>query len=102
MKNRKLLVNLRNEVDAFSIKPRHLERIREAFPDISLVEAPCRDEFKAGLPDAEWLMTWVFRPEWYAKTPKLEAVFTPAAGHDWAPPDSSGRVKNFYGHFHGR
>jgi len=102
MKNRRLLVNLRNEVDAFSIRPRHLERIREAFPGISLVEATCREEFKAGLPGAEWLMTWVFRPEWYAGTPKLEAVFTPAAGHDWAPPDPSGRVKNFYGHFHGR
>jgi phosphoglycerate dehydrogenase-like enzyme len=102
MKSGDLLVNLKNEVDAFSIKPRHMERIREAFPGIRLIEAAGRDDFKARLRDAVWLMTWVFRTEWYAKAPKLEAVFTPAAGHDWAPPDPSGRVKNFYGHFHGR
>jgi len=102
MKNRDLLVNLKNEVDAFSVKPRHLERIREAFPGIRLVEATGREDFRDRLPDAVWVLTWVFRPEWYAKAPKLEAVFTPAAGHDWAPPDPSGRVKNFYGHFHGR
>ena len=102
MKNRDILVNLKNEVDAFSIMPRHLERIREAFPGIRLIEATCREDFRASLPDAVWLLTWVFRPEWYAKAPKLEAVFTHAAGHDWVPPDPSGRVKNFYGHFHGR
>jgi phosphoglycerate dehydrogenase-like enzyme len=102
MKSIDILVNLKNEVDAFSIKPRHLERMREAFTGIRLVEATGREDFRARLPDAVWLMTWVFRPEWYANAPKLEAVFTPAAGHDWAPPDPSGRVKNFYGHFHGR
>lgn len=102
MKDINLLVNLKNEVDAFSIKPGHLERMREAFPGIRLIEATGREDFKERLPDAVWLLTWVFRPEWYAKAPKLEAVFTPAAGHDWAPPDPSGRVKNFYGHFHGR
>ncbi len=102
MKSMDLLVNLKNEVDAFSVKPRHLERIREAFPDIRLVEATGREDFRDRLTDAVWALTWVFRPEWYAKAPKLEAVFTPAAGHDWVHPDPSGRVKNFYGHFHGR
>lgn len=97
-----LLVHLKNEVDSFSIKPRHLERIRAAFPGIRLIETTGREDFRARLPDAVWLMTWVFRPEWYAKAPKLEAVFTPSAGHDWVPNDPSGRVKNFYGHFHGR
>jgi len=102
MENRDLLVHLKSDVDAFSIKPRHLDRIREAFPGIRLVEATGREDFHLRLPDAVWLMTWVFRPEWYDKAPKLEAVFTPAAGHDWVTPDPSGRVKNFYGHFHGR
>jgi D-2-hydroxyacid dehydrogenase (NADP+) len=102
MENVDLLVHLKSDVDAFSIKPRHLDRIREAFPGIRLVEATGREDFHLRLSDTVWLMTWVFRPEWYGKAPKLEAVFTPAAGHDWAPPDPSGRVKNFYGHFHGR
>lgn len=102
MTKRGLLIHLKHEVDAFSIKPSHLERIRGAFPDIRLVEARSREEFHAGLPEAVWLMTWMFRPEWYEKAPRLEAIFTPAAGHDWVLPDPSGRVKNFYGHFHGR
>lgn len=102
MKNMDLLIHLRHDVDSFSIKPRHLERIRGAFPDIRLVEACSREDFHARLPDAVWLMTWIFRPEWYEKAPKLEAIFTPAAGHDWVKPDHSGRVKNFYGQFHGR
>jgi len=102
MKNRDLLVHLKSDVDAFSIKPRHLERICEALPGIRLIEATGREEFHARLPDAVWLMTWRFRQDWYEKAPRLEAVFTPAAGNDWVPPDPSGRVKNFYGHFHGR
>jgi len=102
MKTRDLLIHLKHEVDSFSIKPRHLERIRGGFPDIRLVEACDREEFHARLPEAVWLMTWIFRPEWYEKAPKLEAIFTPAAGHDWVSPDPSGRVKNFYGQFHGR
>jgi phosphoglycerate dehydrogenase-like enzyme len=102
MKNRDLLVHLKSDVDSFSIKPRHLDRIREAFPGIRLIEATDREDFHARLPEAIWLMTGVFRQEWYEKAPKLEAVFTPSAGHDWVPPDPSGRVKNFYGHFHGR
>ena len=99
MITRDILVNLNNKVDSFSIKPRHLDRIREAFPGIRLIEAAGREDFKARFPDAVWLMTWVFRPEWYEKAPKLEAVFTPAAGNDWVPPDPSGKVKNFTGIF---
>jgi D-2-hydroxyacid dehydrogenase (NADP+) len=102
MKNRELLIHLKNDVDSFSIKPWHLDRIREVCPGIRLIEATDREDFHARLPDAVWLMTWIFRPEWYEKMPKLEVVFTPAAGNDWVPPDPSGRVKNFYGHFHGR
>jgi phosphoglycerate dehydrogenase-like enzyme len=102
MKNLDLLVHLKSDVDAFSIKPRHLDRIRVAFPGIRLVEATGREEFHLRLPDAVWLLVWKFRTEWYEKAPMLEAVFTPAAGNDWVTPDPSGRVKNYYGHFHGR
>lgn len=102
MKNIDLLVHLKSDVESFAIKPRHLDRMREVFPGIHLIEATDLEDFHARLSDAVWLMTWEFRLEWYEKAPKLKAVFTPAAGHDWAPPDPSGRVKNFYGHFHGR
>jgi D-2-hydroxyacid dehydrogenase (NADP+) len=102
MEQKELLVNLENKVDAFSVKPRHLDRIREAFPGIRLIVTSGREDFLEKLTDAVRIMTWSFREEWYEKAPLLEAVFTPAAGHDWVLPDPSGRVKNFYGSFHGR
>lgn len=102
MKQRTLLVHLKNDVDAFSAKPRHLARINETFPDLTLIETTDREGLLTALPDADLLLTWSFRPEWYAASPRLTAVFTPAAGNDWVPPDPSGRVRNFYGHFHGR
>jgi D-2-hydroxyacid dehydrogenase (NADP+) len=102
MIKRDMLIHMQHDVDSFSIKPRHLERIRGAFPGIRIVEAWGREDFHLKLHDAVWLMTWVFRPQWYEKAPKLEAIFSPAAGHDWVKPDPSGRVKNFYGHFHGQ
>jgi phosphoglycerate dehydrogenase-like enzyme len=102
MKHKDLLIYLKSDVDSFSIKPRHLGRIRAAFPDIRLMEATGREDFCEKMTRADWIMTWSFRPQWYEKAPRLEAVFTPAAGRDWVPPDPSGRVKNFYGRFHGR
>lgn len=102
MEIKNLLINLDNYVDAFSIKQRHLDAIRAAFPGMEITSVSCRDDFLANLPCAEWVITWLFKPDWYRTAPKLKGVFTPAAGRDWAPPDPSGRVRTFYGHFHGR
>ncbi|HTP66764.1 MAG TPA: D-2-hydroxyacid dehydrogenase [Geobacteraceae bacterium] len=102
MEIKDLLINLHNEVDAFCLKERHLEMIREAFPGIRIVAVSSREDFLARLPDAEWVITWIFKSDWYRMAPGLKAVFTPAAGHDWAHPDPTGRVRNFYGRFHGR
>ena len=99
---KKLLIYLKHEVGSFSIKPRHLKRISSAFPGIDILEVSGKEEFNASLPEADWILTWQFRVKMYGKLPKLEAVFTPAAGKDWLPPDPSGRVINFYGRFHGR
>ncbi len=97
-----LLINLYSNVEAFSVKERHLEMIRTAFPAIRMTTAHNRDDFLVKLPEAEWVVTWIFKPDWYRMAPNLKAVFTPAAGRDWAHPDPAGRVKNFYGRFHGR
>ncbi len=102
MNDKDILIYLKSDVDSFSVKPRHLERIRAAFPGIRIVEATGREDFSEKMTRAQWIMTWRFKPEWYEKAPRLEAVFTPAAGHDWVTPDPSGRVKSHYGRFHGR
>ncbi len=102
MNIKSLLIILDNFVDAFSIKQRHLDMIGDAFPGIRITTTSDRDDFLEKLPEAEWVITWIFKPDWYRTAPKLKGVFTPAAGRDWAPSDPSGRVRNFYGHFHGR
>ncbi len=102
MVRKNLLVYLKSDVDSFSVKPRHLERIRAALPDVVVREATGKEDLRASLADADWLLTWQFRAENYAKAPGLEAVFTPAAGRDWVAPDPSGKARNLYGRFHGR
>lgn len=98
-----LLISLQNKaVTAFSSNAFHIGRIREALPDCSITVAEGKNDFLEKLPAAECILVWSFKPEWYELAPNLKAVFTPAAGHDWVTQDPSGRVKTFYGSFHGR
>lgn len=97
-----LLIHLHNNVDAFSLKPRHVGHIREALPDVRITVADGNNDFMEKLPEAECVLAWVFKSEWYEKAPKLKVLFTPAAGHDWVAKDPSGRVTTSYGGFHGR
>lgn len=97
------LINLQNNsVAAFSGNAHHIERIQEALPGCSITVAEGKADFLEKLSESECVLAWSFRPEWYALAPNLKAVFTPAAGHDWVAEDASGRVKTFYGSFHGR
>ncbi|MDD2900385.1 MAG: D-2-hydroxyacid dehydrogenase [Desulfuromonadaceae bacterium] len=102
MKIHNLLIHLHNSVDAFSLKPRHLDQIRTFFPDVRITVAKGNSDFMDKLPEAECALVWVFKPEWYVNAPLLKVLFTPAAGHDWVAGDPSGRVRTFYGRFHGR
>ncbi|HPX62123.1 MAG TPA: D-2-hydroxyacid dehydrogenase [Deltaproteobacteria bacterium] len=97
-----LLIHLENSVDAFAAKPHHVAAIRSAFPDARVSVAENNAVFRGKLPQADCVLAWIFKPDWYQSAPKLKAVFTPAAGRDWVAADPSGRVRSFYGSFHGR
>lgn len=97
-----LLIHLHNNIDAFSLKPRHVEQIRAALPDVRITVAAGNGDFMAQLPEADCALVWGFKADWYGRAPKLKALFTPAAGHDWVAADPSGRVQTLYGSFHGR
>ena len=97
-----LLIHLHNNVDAFTLKLRHLELIRASLPDVRITVAKGNRDFMEKLPEADCALVWVFKAEWYSSAPLLKALFTPAAGHDWVAQDRSGRVRTFYGRFHGR
>ena len=101
MKIHNLLIHLGNSVDAFSLKLRHLERIRTLLPDVDIFVANGNSDFMEKLPEAECVLVWAFKPGWYAAAPRLKVLFTPAAGHDWVAADPSGRVRTCYGSFHG-
>src|SRR6185369_850495 len=102
MKINNLLIHLHNNVDAFSLKPRHVDQICGILPDARITVAESNRDFLEKLPEADCALVWVFKSDWYAGAPKLQALFTPAAGHDWVAADPAGRVKTFYGSFHGR
>ncbi len=103
MKITNILINLHNNaIAAFSNNQRHIERIRKALPDVRISVVSEKADFMEKLPEAECALVWSFKADWYASAHKLKAVFTPAAGHDWVAADPSGRVKTFYGSFHGR
>ncbi|MFZ4856188.1 MAG: D-2-hydroxyacid dehydrogenase [Desulfuromonadaceae bacterium] len=102
MKIHNLLIYLHNSVDAFTLKPRHVDHIREILPDVRITVAEGNDDFMESLPEAECALVWVFKQEWYERALKLKLLFTPAAGHDWVAGDPAGQVRTFYGSFHGR
>lgn len=102
MKINNLLINLHNSIDAFSIKQRHIDLIGEMLPHTRITVVKGTSDFLEKLPEADCVLTWAFKTEWYESAPRLKAVFTPAAGHDWVARDPSGRVSTFYGSFHGR
>src|SRR5450631_983230 len=97
-----LLIHLHNSVDSFSLKPRHIDLICGIFPDTRITVAEGSRDFLEKLPEADCVLAWAFKSAWYKDAPKLKALFTPAAGHDWVAADPAGRVKTFYGTFHGR
>lgn len=102
MKINNLLIHLHNNVEAFKLKPRHVDQICESLPNARIAIAEGNSDFMEKLPEAECVLAWVFKPDWYKRAPRLKVLFTPAAGHDWVAEDPSGRVKTFYGSFHGR
>jgi phosphoglycerate dehydrogenase-like enzyme len=102
MKINNLLIHLQNSVDAFSLKPRHIDQIRVLLPETRIIIAADTRDFLDKLPEADCVLAWVFKAAWYERAPRLSALFTPAAGHDWVEADPTGRVKSFYGSFHGR
>ncbi|MSM41575.1 MAG: D-2-hydroxyacid dehydrogenase [Geobacter sp.] len=97
-----LLIHLHHNVDAFSFKQRHLDQLRVALPDTRITVASDNRDFMARLPDADAVIAWLFKAEWYDEARKLKVVFTPAAGRDWVDGDPSGRVATRHGSFHGR
>lgn len=57
--------------------------------------------FLASLPDADTVITWEFRREWYALAKRMKVLATPAAGREFISQDAPEGVAIHHGRFHG-
>ena len=57
--------------------------------------------FLKALPQASHVVTWHFRAEWFARSPRLKLLATPAAGRELLPTLAPPGVRLHFGHFHG-
>ena len=88
-------------VEPWHFKPEHAAIIKKELPDAEIVICESEEEFVAALPTAEVVLTWVFRQEWFAVSPRLRVISTPAAGKDYFHVVPPGNVTMLNGHFHG-
>lgn len=98
----RVLVGLRNPIDAFSLHAKEWDTLTNTLGDrYELVQAQNKDDFLTQLPSAEIVVCWKFLADWYALAPKLQAIHTPSAGRDWIAPDPAGKLSVAFGTFHG-
>ena len=88
-------------VDAWNFREEHAEIIRRRIPDADIRICSTEQEFMAALQDADVVLTWTFRQEWFALAPNLKVISTPAAGKDYFHVVPPAHVKMLNGHFHG-
>lgn len=98
-----IIIYLQNpKVTSWTINPAQLERLRVTFPRCDIQNAENETDFLNYIRHADAVITWNFKKAWYDANPRLNAVFTPAAGHDWVSADPSGKTKTYYGAWHGK
>ena len=57
--------------------------------------------FLRALPQATHAIVWNFKPDWFAKAPRLKVLATPAAGQELVPSKGPRGVRIHFGHYHG-
>ncbi|MEA2013301.1 MAG: NAD(P)-dependent oxidoreductase [Verrucomicrobiota bacterium] len=94
-------VYLCSDVVAFNMSKILFKKLSTAFPQINFEYCQNSDDFKESLKNADIVITWIFKEEWYDLAPHLKGIFTPAAGYDWIASAPDNKIKIFHGTFHG-
>ena len=100
-----IAIFLEQAIPSFCIKARQVERLRKMFPGVAFVWCHSVAAFVESLPKVTVALTNTFRPEWFAKAPKLRYILCPAAGRDVLNPvplEPPPEVYIHYGSFHGK
>jgi phosphoglycerate dehydrogenase-like enzyme len=90
-----------NTIDAFSVNSEKFKPLQEYFPTHIFSEIEDVEALETCVSTFDLLITWVFKKEWYQRTPRLKAIFTPAAGSEWIEHDPGYSIPVFHGTFHG-
>ena len=88
-------------VPALSIKQNCFDTISQQFSKFTWSFCNTEQVFKEQIIDADIILCWTFKANDYELAPKLQAIFTPAAGREWIAEDPAGKVHIFHSHFHG-
>ncbi|HEX3020445.1 MAG TPA: NAD(P)-dependent oxidoreductase [Chitinispirillaceae bacterium] len=96
-----IIVYLENDVEAFRVTDALVDCIGSRFPRWTFTRVTNEILFVEQLSRADLVITWEFKAQWYYQAPKLKAIFTPAAGHDWIERVDDFQVTVFHGSFHG-
>ena len=89
-------------LDNLRLRDRHLRRLAGALPRDRIVHCTSREQFLAGLPEAEVAVTWLFKQEWLALAPRLRRIISPSAGREHHPAEVPAGVSLEFSGFHGR
>lgn len=91
-----------NEVEAFSFTDDDLKVLHRGYPELRIRRHEDIAGFLAQAHLADIILAWDFQDSWYRACPKLQLIFTPAAGDDWIQRDPNNRVNIVHGTFHGQ
>ena len=97
-----LLVWLEWNISSFRLNDESFAYLLRLVPKGEEVRrAKSEREFLASLPEADTVITWEFRREWYALAKRMKVLATPAAGREFISQDVPPGVTLHHGRFHG-
>lgn len=89
------------QVSAWHFTEGQAEHLRRLLPGVSVHVCATAEEFATSLRDADAVLTWTFRQEWFDGAKRLKILSTPAAGKDYFTVEPPSGLLMMNGQFHG-
>ena len=92
---------IHGQVPAWHFTERQAAHLRSLMPNTAVHVCGSAEEFVESLRDADAVLTWTFRQEWFDGAARLKILSTPAAGKDYFTVALPSGVRMMNGQFHG-
>ncbi|HOG50047.1 MAG TPA: NAD(P)-dependent oxidoreductase, partial [Lentisphaeria bacterium] len=106
MNNTDLITNAvylrHSEVECWNFRANHAQHLQRCLPNQRVLICENEKAFVAALPEADCVMVWTFKQEWFELAPRLRVLSTPSAGRDYFLVEPPPQVRLMYGAFQGR